>query len=134
MLRKVLAGTALSGLLALGTVTAASAATTSGPGASGGGNKAANKAHFCSVRAPKVLARIQKYDTAYPGRLQKAEARLQAAQQQGNTTLAQKIQAHIQKAEARHTKVASLQQKIETACPGATAGSSSGSSGSTTTT
>jgi len=123
MIRKMLATTALTGALALGIGGVASAATTAPPATGGTATHT-----FNCARAPHVLARIARLEARAQTFIPKAQAREAAAQQKGDTALANKIAARITKVQGLEAKGTTLQQKVEAKCPGAVAAPS----GSTT--
>lgn len=121
MFRKIIATTALTGALALGIGGVASAATTAAPATGAGATHT-----FNCARAPKVLARIAKLESWAQTFIPKAQAREAKAQQNGNTARANKIAARITKVQGLEAKAATLQQKVQSECPGAVPATSSG--------
>jgi len=113
MMRKAIAGVALTGALALGSVGVASAATTT-PATPGTHT-------FNCARAPKVLARIARFEAKAASRLTVLQAREAKAQAAGKTTAEQRIDLHITRVQDIQPKLTARQQKVESACPGAVA-------------
>ena len=114
MIRKVIAIAGLSGALALGIGGVASATTTSTPPSGG----TATHTFDCS-RAPRALARIAKLESKAGTWLPKAQAREATAQQNGHTTVADRIAKRIARVQKFQTRGTSIQQKIQAKCPGA---------------
>jgi hypothetical protein len=111
MVRKVLLTLALGGGLALGTLGVASAATPSNGG---------TKTPDCS-KAPAALSHIATAESRISTRLPEAKNRLAQAQTAGRTVAVARIEAVIAKVNARQVELTSRLQRIEAACPGATA-------------
>jgi len=124
MIAKVIATTALTGALALGVGGVASAASTT-PAAATGGTHA-----FNCARAPRVLARIARFESRAQRFLPRAQAREAVAQKNGNTTKADRIAARITKVQGLETRAAVLGQKVEATCPGAVPATSGGTGAS----
>jgi hypothetical protein len=120
MVRNIIAGAAVAGVLTLGTAGMAGAATST---TTGGSTSAATTATKCA-RAAKIEARIHKYDSAVATRLPKAEAREAKAKAAGHTRIADFIAKRITRVQNRETKLNALLAKIEAKC--GTSGSTAG--------
>ncbi len=124
MLRKVIAGLALGGAIALGSVGIASAATTDSPG-----NPSAPTPHaFSCTKAPEALAKIASFEAKAAQRLTVLQAREAKAQAAGDTTVAKRVDNRITRVQGIQTKLGTLQQKVESLCPGAVAAPSTSQS------
>lgn len=111
MFGKIIATAALGGTLALGGATAASAAPAT----------TAATTSFNCANAPKALARIGTLESKAQTFVTKATAREAAATKAGHTKLAGRIQKRIAAVQKREARGTALTQKIQAACPGATA-------------
>jgi hypothetical protein len=124
MFRKLIAGTAMAGALALGVAGTAGAASTTATGSAGTGATAAT---LCA-RLPNVESRIHTYEGKVAASLPKAEAREAKAKAAGRTKLADAIAKRITRVQNRESKLNARLAKAEAKC--GTSGSS-GSSGNT---
>jgi len=108
MFRKLIAGTAVAGVVTLGMTGIAGAATT---------NTATGtpSAAVCA-KAAKVEALIQQWESKVNARLPKVEAREAQAKAAGHTRLADFLANRITKVQARETKVNARLAKIEAKC------------------
>jgi hypothetical protein len=109
MFRKIVATAAIGGALALGGATAASAAPSS------------STTQFNCANAPKALARLNAWESKAQTFVTRATARETKASNAGHTNVANYIKHRISRVEKREARRNSLIQRIETACPGATA-------------
>jgi hypothetical protein len=121
MFRKILATAAIAGTLAFGGATAASAAPSS------------STTQFNCTNAPKALARLNAWESKAQTFVTKATARETKASNAGHPKVANYIKHRIARVEKREVRRNSLIQRIETACPGATASPTSTTSMTSTT-
>jgi hypothetical protein len=112
MIGRIIATAALGGTLALGGTAAASAAPTT-----------TASRHFDCANAPKALSRINTLESKAQSFVTKATARETAATNAGHPKVAKRIGRRIAFVERREARGTTLVQRIETACPGATAAS-----------
>jgi outer membrane murein-binding lipoprotein Lpp len=112
MVKKILATAVLSGALTFGVAGVAGAASTT------------TGTYPSCAKAPKALAHIDKLEAKGNTWLAKAAQRETAANQAGRTKAAARIERRIQRVEKLEAKGARLSSKIEAACPGATAATS----------
>ncbi len=114
MLRKIIAGTAVAGVLTFGVVGIAGASTP----ASGTTNTAAKCA-----KLPAVQARVQKLESKFGAALPKAQAREAKLRSEGKTNKADAIANRITKIQNRDSKVNARLAKAQAACGGTTSNS-----------
>jgi hypothetical protein len=112
MFGKIIAGTAVAGLLAFGVVGMAGAST---PAASGTSNPPAKCA-----KLPALQARVQKVESRISARLPKAEAREAQLKSAGKTQQADAIANRITKLQNRESKVNARLAKAQAACAATT--------------
>jgi delta 1-pyrroline-5-carboxylate dehydrogenase len=111
MLRKIIVGTAVAGVLTFGAAGIAGAATSTTPSASSG----SNLSKVCA-KLPKAEARIQKVEAALAARLPKAEAREAKLKSEGKTAAADRLANRITRIQNRESKVNARLAKIEAKC------------------
>jgi hypothetical protein len=115
MFRKIIAATAVTGVLALGGAGVASAATSTP-------STPTTPATHCD-KAPKALARIAKFEARADKFVTNANTRLATAKSNNNVKAEDRIEKRINRVEKWEAKGTALQQKINAKCPGVTAAS-----------
>ena len=113
MLRRIIAGTAVAGALALGVAGGAGVAGAATPssGTSGG-----TPSPTVCARLTKIEARVQRLETNLNARIPKAEEREAKARAAGHTQLAERIADRITRLQNRETKVNARLSALEAKC------------------
>jgi hypothetical protein len=127
MLRKIIAGTVMAGVLTLGTAGLVGAATPSPSTQSGGGNLAA----LCA-KLPQVQALVTQWQSDLNAFLPKVQAIESQAKVDGFTNVANAIGNGLTRVQNRQSKVSARLSKIEARCNAVGSSNSSSSNGSTT--